>query len=545
MVSDKVSDKLFEVDFNAVVAVDFGTTCSGFAFSHRVKPDIQVNTNFPGQVVQKTNTVLQYDNTWQVEAWGYPALAKEPRRRRKVVEEKRPVELFKLYLANIKKKPELPEGLDYKKTITDYLHQMQILIMETINRRWPKLSLSEIRFVFTIPAGWGDHTKEIMRECIFEAGYITEAAAIYCLNILKSHGLEIGDTFLVCDCGGGTVDLTMRTYVGEDELEEETERTMGICGSTYIDKEFIKFLENRVGPGAMREFKEKHYGQLQYMIQNFFNLRVKNNFKDDPAKFKLAEFDIEQYCPKLKQYVSEAIQKKLDENDWIIELQYNDVKAMFDPIVDKILKLIQNQLNVNPDLRCSAIFVVGGFAESPYLISKIRKTFDGFVRTIAVPTNPITSVMKGAVQYGLNKEAVKLRVLTEAYGIEVTNLFKKGIDPIKRKTADGHILKFSRLAKRGDKAAPDYEFASTFYPVYPDQTHISFKVYNTKDNNAHYCDDAKYIGSLRIDLPDPELGLNRPVEFGLRFAEEEIKATARNKTNNRVYPAEFKYVTAG
>ncbi|CAG8575605.1 1747_t:CDS:2 [Ambispora leptoticha] len=528
--SERVSNKLFEVDFSAVVAVDFGTTCSGFAYSHCINPETQVNTSFPGQVVQKTNTVLQYDDKLQVEAWGYPALAKEPKRKRRIEEEKRPIELFKLHLADLKKKPELPDGLNYKKAITDYLRQMQILIMETVNRRWPGLSLSEIRFVFTIPAGWVN---------------IPEAAAIHCLNIIESHGLEIGDTFLVCDCGGGTVDLTMRTCVEKDQLEEETIPTMGICGSTYVDKEFIKFLEKCVGIDAIRKFKEMHYGQLQYMIQNFFNLRVKNNFKDDPKKFKTIEFDIDQYCPKLKQYVSEEIQKELDENDWIIELYYNDVKAMFDPIVDKILKLIQNQLNSNPKITCSAIFVVGGFAESPYLISKIRKTFDRYVRKIAVPTNPITSVLKGAVDYGLNKEAVKIRVLPRAYGIEVTNIFKKDIDPIKRQTPDGHIRKFSCLAKRGEKAAPNHKFASTFYPVYPSQTHISFRVLSTNDNNARYCDDAKHVGSLRIELPDVELGLNRPVEFELCFAEEYIRATARNKTNNREYPAVFDYNVDG
>ncbi|CAG8504369.1 14180_t:CDS:2 [Ambispora leptoticha] len=267
--------------------------------------------------------------------------------------------------------------------------------------------------------------------------HLAEAAAIYCSNIVQSHGLETGDTFLVCDCGGGTVDLTRRAYVEKTNSKEETIRV-----------------------NAIRIFKEKCYGQLQHMIQNFFNLRVKNNFKDDLTKFKTIEFDIDQYCSKLKQYVSEEIQKELNNNEWIIELYYNDVKSMFDPIFRR---------KSLTDL----------------------ETFDGYVRTIIVPT-----------------------------------------DQIKQKTPDRHILKFNRLGKRGDKTTLNYEFASIFYPIYPDQAHILFKIYSSNDNNAHYCDDTKHVGSLRIILPDVELGLNRPIELALCIAEEEIKMTVRNKTKN-------------
>ena len=41
--------------------------------------------------------------------------------------DKRPVELFKLHLGNMKEneKPPLPSGLDFKKAITDYLKELK------------------------------------------------------------------------------------------------------------------------------------------------------------------------------------------------------------------------------------------------------------------------------------------------------------------------------------------------------------------------------------------------------------------------------------
>ncbi|PKY35212.1 hypothetical protein RhiirB3_455709, partial [Rhizophagus irregularis] len=54
------------MDIRAVVAIDFGTTFSGFAYSNRADPEIITNDVWPQQIgVLKTNTVLQYDSNYQ------------------------------------------------------------------------------------------------------------------------------------------------------------------------------------------------------------------------------------------------------------------------------------------------------------------------------------------------------------------------------------------------------------------------------------------------------------------------------------------------
>lgn len=63
--------------------------------------------------------------------WGIPALAQEPKKSKKKSRDEhdriRPIELFKLHLADIPEyqKPELPYGLEYRKAIKDYLEQMR------------------------------------------------------------------------------------------------------------------------------------------------------------------------------------------------------------------------------------------------------------------------------------------------------------------------------------------------------------------------------------------------------------------------------------
>jgi hypothetical protein len=99
------------------------------------------------------------------------------------------------------------------------------------------------------------------------------------------------DSFMIVDCGGGTVDLTTRQLLAGDTLGEITERTGDFCGSSYVDREFIKFLERKVGKSAIEILRNNHYRQMQYLIQEFCK-RVKLPFTGDDDS-EISEIDIE------------------------------------------------------------------------------------------------------------------------------------------------------------------------------------------------------------------------------------------------------------
>src|SRR3954470_2067553 len=104
---------------------------------------------------------------------------------------------------------------------------------------------------------------------------------------------------MIVDCGGGTVDLTTRKLNGIKPLQlgEVTERIGDFCGSTFIDKEFVKFLREKLGTRAIDLLIEKHYGQYQYMVQEFCR-RVKIPFTGNNTRFHY-ELDIDENAPKL------------------------------------------------------------------------------------------------------------------------------------------------------------------------------------------------------------------------------------------------------
>src|SRR5438034_4856749 len=163
---------------------------------------------------------------------------------------------------------------------------------------------------------------------------------------------------MIVDCGGGTVDLTTRQLLEGNQLGEVTERAGDFCGSTFIDKEFIELLKREVGSSAIDLFRDKHYGQLQYLVQEFCQ-NVKLPFTGNERDFKSYELDLEDLAPALLQYVTDTEKDWMELKEWLIEIDFNAIKSMFDPIIDRIIKRIRVQLN-NSSEKCSSIFLVGG-----------------------------------------------------------------------------------------------------------------------------------------------------------------------------------------
>ena len=55
---------------------------------------------------------------------------------------------------------------------------------------------------------------------------------------------------MLCDAGGGTVDLISYTVTGlypKLQIKEAAPGTCGFCGSTYLDERFSKYLVAKLG----------------------------------------------------------------------------------------------------------------------------------------------------------------------------------------------------------------------------------------------------------------------------------------------------------
>jgi hypothetical protein len=213
---------------------------------------------------------------------------------------------------------------------------------------------------------------------------------------------------MVVDCGGGTVDLICHELLANNKIREITRPTGGSYGSSFVDKEFIGFLRRKLGSSAIALLEKEHYNVLQYMVQKFCR-RVKIPFTGDRSNFQPYEMDLDDYSW-LKDIIKEGREKQLlREANWSIYVEYDDIKGMFDHCITKIIHLIREQLAQLQNKKCSTIMLVGGFSESEYLQTRIKKEFNKIVPNISVPSQPITAVVKGGVQFGLRAETMANR----------------------------------------------------------------------------------------------------------------------------------------
>ncbi|CAB5390954.1 unnamed protein product [Rhizophagus irregularis] len=528
IVPDNDDDDNENKDIRVVAAIDFGTTFSGFAHAYKSNPSkIIVHKNWQNSIgYLKTPTILKYDESSNVMAWGYSALAepeksskkKKKKNKKKQHTKTKLAERFKLHMCKMgDKEIYLPKGLKCKTAITDYLREMGKVMKDTLKNSVPNLDFyKQVLIIMTVPAEFDNQSIGVMRECALQAEIINhrnslhlkfttepEAAAINCMNLLKELGVDVDKSFMVVDCGGGTVDLTTRKLLEGNKLGEKTKRKGDYCGGSFVDDEFIKFLGRKVGQSAVDLLRENNYSQ--YIIQEFCR-RVKFPFTGRKKDFNPYNLDLEELCPVIKQYVTGSELDEMEEEEWTIELKFEDVKEMFDPVIKKILDLINDHLNENND-DISAMLLVGGFSESKYLQEEVKKKFNSRLKNkISFPESPATAIVEGAVQYGLNPKIIATRVLLWTYGTDVARKWRPG-DPEERKIPGNEmmgrgdlIIEFSRFIKCGEEIPVNAAIPRIFSPGCIFQSAIAvnletgrkhettFKFGDLPEKNCQLCD---------------------------------------------------------
>lgn len=199
--------------------------------------------------------------------------------------------LFKLYLDESSSRtvdlPPLPEGLTIIKVLADYLSKIYEHVISEMRHTLGEYLVKKehMRFCITVPAVWTEKAKIMMREAIIMGGIVAlddpqdrvmlvsepEAAALYCARFLKINELKHKDRFLICDAGGGTVDLI--TYELNDDqngryLIELVEGDGGICGSMHLDQRFRNLVVTYMAKHDV-DFKDK---ELDNIVETFVNI---------------------------------------------------------------------------------------------------------------------------------------------------------------------------------------------------------------------------------------------------------------------------------
>jgi hypothetical protein len=113
-------------------------------------------------------------------------------------------------------------GLEPVTLVEDFLAGIRDCTLKSIEESYDVewVRNSKIEYILTVPAIWKDSAKDVMVQAATRAKFgkhrtdfhlvsEPEAAAAYTLKAIQPNELNVNDTFVICDAGGGTVDLIL------------------------------------------------------------------------------------------------------------------------------------------------------------------------------------------------------------------------------------------------------------------------------------------------------------------------------------------------
>lgn len=268
----------------------------------------------------KVPTKIHYDSHTAKISWGYN------------IPEGEPIQWFKLLLLNdedlpvhLRDAPHIQKARamlnklqkDATQVTADYLKQLWQHTLKAIEKDKGQsiVKASSIHVVLTIPAIYKDYGRERMKRAVELAGildkrppcddttlsFVTEpeSAVIATLPELDyRQDLQTGDSFVVCDCGGGTVDIISYAVTQADPLvirecvEGDGEsnhcnvsQTMqltrplvgALCGGTFLDQDFVRFMKRRF-PGGTKAWDKTGPTTISKFLHSEWEHGIKPDF---------------------------------------------------------------------------------------------------------------------------------------------------------------------------------------------------------------------------------------------------------------------------
>ncbi|TGO59388.1 hypothetical protein BCON_0045g00300 [Botryotinia convoluta] len=463
------AQNIYQSNDQIVIALDFGTTFSGiaYAFANEDKPDIVTILDWPGREGHrqpKIPTVICYDpESASGFTWGAQIHKREVIRGMKLLLD--PAQHMPVYLPASSANNDLSVlGKSALDVAADFIGAIYEHAMTVIVGKIPKeyLDMCQKQFVLSIPAHStytflrhqltirplnaakraGIHPVTLIKE--------PEAGALYTLHTLKDRALavchlarrQVGDAFVICDAGGGTVDLIsyeITQLTPKLNLKELVPGKGGMAGSLGLNKRFEEAVKELVG-------EDQFYGPRKTRgfthAVEYFDLRVKTAFRGN------------------------------EEED-------DDLKKIFDPLITDIERLIDEQVNLVKVKRMSedhpkateikGIFLVGGFGSSGYLKSRIGACHPTI--QIIQPHDAWSAILKGAVLSGLPRKSGGISIVstqsTRHYGVEGRSLYDEERDRGRPKAVDCYgdtrTSTMTWYIHRGEDLRRDQKLHFSFY----------------------------------------------------------------------------------
>ena len=351
-----------------------------------------------------------------------------------------------------------------------------------------------------------------------------ECAALYCQQLtnddiapysIMPDSLPTADSYMVCDLGAGTVDITAHIKHGEDDIEVTIPPTGNDSGGREINKQFYRLLEHIVDDADFNSFLSSRGGKKKSEYKAVITEIVFNEFEKVKQQFGMEVSADDPDCSAflivglMEKFVRFYSKDKISEgikDDRIVfvrdmstlKIKHAKVRELFEPVVQKAIECIKNALSREEIReRIKMIYLVGGFGGCQYTCSSLKEAIREFPYDIQVivPEQHTLAVSRGAVIYCRNPTIIKSRRMEASYGISCSAPFQERIhdnayayrDPDtgekKCKTA------FSALVRKGQNVTLNDPVVKKIIPHSQASDHAFIPFYTTTDLNLLYTKD--------------------------------------------------------
>ncbi|KAH8690900.1 hypothetical protein BGW36DRAFT_432676 [Talaromyces proteolyticus] len=406
-----------------IVGIDFGTVFSSVAFAFVANNEVRedIITEWPGTGTlpkQEIPTVLYYDGHQNVVGWGldivdaigsigYPKAGVQK------------VEWFKQRLMlsgnadNDHIEPYLPHGKSEIDVAADYFCKIRQVIHTHLQKTLGEAFRREeknIHYYLTVPVVCSDAAKAATRAAATQAGLLSsenetqltfiegpKATAMYYVKT-GLFNWKLADAILIVDCGGGTVDLVAYEVTRENPfaLTECTTGSGDSCGSIALSRNFAKMLRAKIRRLSWGDRPGRLFAKC---ISDFEN-RIKSDFHNNGQKWSI-DVGVEADYP------------EADIQDGYMSFTNEEILQCFEPVVNRILELVHNQINAIQahGHQLQNVLIVGGFSASEYLFREIKLRIPSqFQSKVVRPMDSASAIVKGAVMVGIAERVVTHRI---------------------------------------------------------------------------------------------------------------------------------------
>ncbi|KAK4830194.1 hypothetical protein QYF61_009261 [Mycteria americana] len=556
-----------------VVAIDFGTSYSGYCFSLASGTD-QIRQVYwgteHGLKTPKTPTCILFNQKLEFRKFGYDAVMKYKSLPSSEADNWYFFQNFKMTLYNTKVTSGMKLKASNGKTLpaltvfSESLRYLKEHALNTIQEAsfQTVCDLEEITWVITVPAIWSSAARQFMRLAAKEAGLISdmisekliialepEAASLWCKQLpqegfisensdKKKFEDSPGIQYVVVDCGGGTIDITVHEIQENHYLKELHKAAGGGWGGNRVDENFTDFLKKIFDDGVWDEYVKSHPTELQHMMYNFSLQKCSASREEvyihcyyNLTRVAACKKDISHFFKKVEGAVW---------CDGVIMITYEKMKSFFDYSIKNIIGTLREILDKPEMATVQYILLVGGFASSIILRDAIHQAFSKNYH-ILCPLEAQVAIAKGAVLFGVNPHSVASRVSARTYGVAVTAKFDGAIHDFHKlrvSKADGYMYctdLFKKLVGIEESVNINKVAHYDFYPTEPDQTEVCFSFYCTEKQDAQYIDEKgmEWLGSCIVPMPDTTLGKKRQLKMDIKFGLTEFKATCTDITSKQ------------